>query len=529
MFFDWFSLHIKSIEKYIYTNKLLQRQQPAHKPTKLFAMLFACYRKLLPAALTKVHFSVHSIILLLFCSNFLSAQPKKFYWGVATAAYQVDGNYQVDGKGESKWDFLTNKVGITQFTIGQKQTGNVSINMYNREQYLKDIQLMKKLGINSYRFSLDWSRIIPDGTGAVNETALKHYDVLIDDLLAAGIEPFVTIYHFDYPNVLMQKGGWGNPEMENWYLNYATTVIKRFGKKVKKFITFNEPYIEFFLVENMLTAPQGQPLSKEFYMSQMQKAHRLLMANAKTIKIYHDLKLKGEIGIVLNLNPGMPWNEKNAADLAAAKFQDVLINDLFLDALYKGRYPQMALDSLAKYNPSFKPAAEDMALLQKNKPDFLGINYYAPAMVKGDDSPMSLKWLDNNTDSVKTGMGPNRPGHLYQLLMRLKKEYGNPEMYITENGASFTNGEDTLVNGKVNDLQRASYIKQHVAAALHAKKEGANLNGYIVWSGWDNFEWVSGFTKRLGLIYVDFTTQQRTPKQSFYEYQKIIKEHKGKE
>ncbi len=472
--------------------------------------------------------SILSITMLFFaCKNTTSDKTNEpFYWGVATCAYQVEGAYQADGKGESKWDFLTNKVQITKMITGEQMTGNVSINMYDRTQYLKDIELMKELGINSYRMSLDWSRIIPDGTGAPNEVALKHYDVLIDDLLAAGIEPFVTIYHFDYPNVLMQKGGWGNPEMENWWLNYATTVIKRYGNKVKHFITFNEPYIEFFLVENMTTAPHDAPLSKEFYMSQMQKAHRQLMTNAKITKIYHDLKLKGEIGIVLNLNPAAPWDANKPADVEAAKFQDVLINGLFLDPLFKGNYPKMALDSLAKYNPTFKPSAEDMAFIAAQKPDFLGVNFYAPAIVKGEDTPMSLQWLDNNPDSIKSNVGPIRPEYLYKILMRLKTDYGNPKVYITENGTGFKS-EDVKVDNKINDPMRADYIKRHIEATLKAKKEGANVNGYMVWSGWDNFEWVAGYTKRLGLIYVDFATQERTPKQSFYEYQKIIKANKG--
>jgi beta-glucosidase len=470
------------------------------------------------------------IIAILIVCSFLQttfAQKKpNFLWGVATAAYQVDGAYQTDGKGESKWDFLTNTVGITQFMIGEKQTGNVSINMYDRTQYLKDIALMKELGINSYRMSLDWSRIIPDGTGAVNEKALAHYDLLFDDLLAAGIEPFVTLYHFDYPAVLLQKGGWGNPEMVNWYTNYASVVINRYGKKIKHFITFNEPYIEFFLVENMLNSDPKKPMSKEFYMSQMQKAHRQLMANAGVIKLYHDLKLSGSIGLVLNVNPGKAWDANKPEDLKAAKFQDVLINGLFLDPLYKGHYPKMALDSLAKYNPSFKPEATDLAFIAKNKPDFLGINFYAPAIVKGEDSPMSLKWLDNNPDSVKSNVGPVMPEYLYKILMRLKNDYGNPAVYITENGTGFVS-EDVKIDGKINDPMRANYIKNHIDWALKAKKEGANLNGYMVWSGWDNFEWVAGYTKRLGLIYVDFKTQERTPKQSFYEYQKIIKANKG--
>jgi beta-glucosidase len=467
------------------------------------------------------------LMLFSFCkTNFAQKVKQPFLWGVATAAYQVDGAYQTDGKGESKWDFLTNTVGITQFMIGEKQTGNVSINMYDRTQYLKDIALMKELGINSYRMSLDWSRIIPDGTGAVNEKALAHYDLLFDDLIAAGIEPFVTIYHFDYPLVLMQKGGWGNPEMVNWYTNYASVVIKRFGKKIKHFITFNEPYIEFFLVENMLNSDPKKPMSKEFYMSQMQKAHRQLMANAGVIKLYHDLKLTGSIGLVLNVNPGKAWDAHKPEDVKAAEFQDILINGLFLDPLYKGYYPKMALDSLAKYNPSFKPEMTDMAFIAKNKPDFLGINFYAPAIVKGEDTPMSLKWLDNNPDSIKANVGPVMPEYLYKILMRLKNDYANPAVYITENGTGFVS-EDVKIDGKINDPMRANYIKTHIDWALKAKKEGVNLNGYMVWSGWDNFEWVSGYTKRLGLIYVDFKTQERTPKQSFYEYQKIIKAYKG--
>jgi beta-glucosidase len=475
----------------------------------------------------KIFLPLSCFVFILFaCNNSTSIKNSEhFYWGVATCAYQVEGAYQSDGKGESKWDFLTNKVQITKLVVGEQMTGNVSINMYDRTQYLKDIQLMKELGVNAYRMSLDWSRIIPDGTGEVNEKALTHYDVLIDDLLAAGIEPFVTLYHFDYPNVLMQKGGWGNPEMENWYINYATTVIKRYGKKVKKFITFNEPYIEFFLVENMLNAPHDVPLSKEFYMSQMQKAHRQMMANARITKIYHDLKLNGEIGIVLNLNPAAPWNKKNAADAEAAKFQDVLINDLFLDPLYKGSYPKMALDSFAKYNPTFKASADDMAFIAAQKPDFLGVNFYAPAIVKGEDTPMSLKWLDNNPDSIKSNVGPVMPEYLYKILMRLKTEYGNPKVYITENGTGFKH-EDVKVNNKINDPLRADYIKRHIEATLKAKKDGANVNGYMVWSGWDNFEWVAGYTKRLGIIYVDFKTQQRTPKQSYYTYQAIIKNQK---
>lgn len=452
-------------------------------------------------------------------------QKEKFLWGVATAAYQVEGAYQADGKGESKWDFLTNKVGVTQFTIGEKQTGNVAINMYDRTQYLQDIQLMKKLGVNAYRFSLDWSRIIPDGEGAVNEKGLAHYDQLIDDIIAAGLEPVVTMYHFNYPVALFQKGGWGNPEMINWYTRYASVVFNRYGKKVKKFITFNEPYIEFFVAEYLMNLDQSKEPASVRFAKGMNKAHRQLLANARVTKMYHDLKLGGSIGMTLNLSPCIPFDASSQEDVKAAELQDQLLNRMYLDALFKGSYPAQALDSFQKYDPAFKPSAEEMKLLASQKPDFLGINFYAPGMVKHDaNEPMGSSWLGNNTDSIKMNNGPVRPEYLYKLLMRIKNEYGSPATIITENGASFNNGEDTVINGKVNDAFRSDYITRHIAAAQKAKNDGANLKGYFVWSGWDNFEWIFGYTARFGIIYVDFKTQERTPKQSYFTYQKILQQ-----
>lgn len=458
--------------------------------------------------------------------NGLRAQKGKFLWGVSTAAYQVEGSYQADGKGESKWDFLTNKIGVTQFLIGEKQTGDTAINMYDRTQYLKDIQLMKQLGVNAYRFSLDWSRIIPDGVGEVNEKALAHYDRLIDDLLAAGIEPVVTLYHFDYPVALLQKGGWGNPEMVNWYAHYASVVLNRYGKKVKQFITFNEPYIENFLVGYLLNLDRSKEPMNVRYAKEAQKAHRQLLANATVIKMYHDMKLNGRIGITLNLSPCVPMDRNNPKDVKATALQDALLNRFFLDPLLKGTYPKQAMDSIRKYDPSFRPSAADMSFLAANKPDFLGVNFYAPAFVTYDEkAPLSTSWMDNNPDSIKSNNGPVRPWYLYKLLMRIKTEYGNPVTMITENGAGFA-GEDVKEGTTVKDPLRADYIRRHIDAALKARKEGAALQGYFVWSGWDNFEWVFGYTKRFGLIYVDFQTQERTPKQSFYTYQKIIRQYK---
>jgi beta-glucosidase len=453
--------------------------------------------------------------------------PKDFLWGVASAAYQVEGAYQADGKGESRWDFLTNKVGVTQFMIGQKQTGNVAINMYDRTQYLKDIQLMKELGVNCYRFSIAWSRIIPQGVGVVNEKGIAHYHQLIKDLKDAGIEPLVTLYHFDLPQALVEKGGWSNPESVQWYKDYADVIFKNFGTEVKKFITFNEPYIEFFLVDYMLNSMQSKAPANVRYAREISNVHHMLLANAAATKLYHSLNLGGMIGITFNLSPCLPFDPNNADDVKAVSLQDELLNRIVLDPVFKGSYPANALAMIQQYDSSFQPPAADLQFIAANKPDFLGINFYAPAQVKHDENaPMGVSWMGNNTDAVQMTNGPVRPEELYNLLMRIRDEYGNVPTIITENGASFNNHEDTVINGKVNDGLRADYIKRHIAAALKAQQDGADLKGYFVWSGWDNFEWVFGYTKRFGIIYVDFDTQQRIPKQSYYTYQSILQQQR---
>lgn len=462
-------------------------------------------------------------------NNSSQKAPEDFLWGVATAAYQVEGAYQADGKGESKWDFFANKIGVTQFTIGEKQTGNVAINMYDRKQYLQDIQLLKQLGVNTYRFSIPWSRIIPKGTGQVNDKAIAHYHLLIKDLKEAGIQPLVTLYHFDMPQALMEKGGWTNRESVQWFKEYATVIFENFGKEVTHFLTFNEPYIEFFLADFLMNPTQSKEPANVRYANEISNVHHQLLASAEAIKLYHSLHLDGMIGITFNLSPCLPMDPNNAQDVKSVDLQDELLNRIVLDPVFKGNYPVNALSAIQKYNPSFQPSEEDMKLILSNKPDFLGINFYAPALVKHDEnSPMGVSWMGNNTDSVKMNNGPVRPEQLYALLMRIKNEYGNPTTIITENGAFYNNNEDKVVDGKVYDSLRSDYISRHIASALQAKMEGANLKGYCVWSGWDNFEWIFGYSVRFGIIHVDFNTQQRIPKQSYYTYQEIIKQQRNK-
>ena len=449
---------------------------------------------------------------------------KGFLWGIGTAAYQVEGAYKADGKGESNWDYYANEVGLTKYTIGEKQTGNIAINMYDRTQYLKDIKLMQELGVNTYRFSIPWSRIIPQGTGQVNEKAIAHYKLLIKDLKDAGIEPFVTLYHFDMPQALVAKGGWANRASVEWYRAYANVIFKEFGTEVKHFATFNETTMEFFVADFNINPGQSKKTANVRYAMEIDKVHHELLASATAIKDYHDLNLGGKIGITFNLAPCIPFDPANPEDVAAAPLEDQLLNQIVLNPTFKGSYPAQALAMIQKFYPAFQPPAADLLFMSANKPDFLGVNFYAPAQVKHDDkAAMGVSWLGNNTDKVKMSNGPVRPDYLCELLLRLKNEYGNPEIYITENGASFQNGEDTVINGQVNDHLRSDYVKTHIAAALKAKNEGSNLSGYFVWSGWDNFEWTFGYSIRYGIIYVDYKTQKRIPKKSFYTYRDIIK------
>ena len=268
---------------------------------------------------------------------------KKFIWAVASASYQVEGAWQADGKGLSNWDVYTNTNHITQGFTKESQTGNVAINAYDRTQYLKDIVLMKQLGINAYRFSIAWTRILPEGTGTVNQKGIDHYNLFIDDLLANGIEPMITLFHWDLPQALQEQGGWLNPKSVQWFEDYANIVFDNFGKKVKKYITFNEPYIDNFLfaplINNVIEKKKNPTeRSAEQLAERATASHHLLLANAVAIRDYHRKKMGGTIGITLSLSPTIPVNANNPDDIKAATIMDGMLNRWFLDPLYKGKY-----------------------------------------------------------------------------------------------------------------------------------------------------------------------------------------------
>jgi beta-glucosidase len=482
-------------------------------------------------------FSLLPIILLFFTVISVNAQKSldtAFIWGVASASYQVEGAYQADGKGVSNWDVYTNKYHVTQMMTGDVQTGNVSINAYDRTQYLKDITLMKQLGVTAYRFSISWARLLPEGIGKVNEKGVKHYEEFIDALLANGIQPMITLFHWDLPQVLQEKGGWMNPESVQWFENYANLIFDKYGRKVKMFITFNEPWVDNFLltpiIENSIAQKNpAMMINAEQQASRATAAHNLLLANATAIRDYHKRNLGGRIGISLSLSPKIPVNPNDPADVKAAVLADGFENRLFLDPLFKGKYPADILALYQLYNKNFQPSAADYALFAANKPDFLGINFYAPDYIKADPkAAFGVPFFGENTDSVKMFNGPVRPEYLYKLLMRIKADYNNPAMIITENGAGFGDGDEKLSGKTVDDPLRADYIKRHIDTAMAARRDGANLQGYTVWSIFDNFEWVFGYNRRFGIVYVDFKTQERIPKKSYYLYRDIIQAYQKK-
>jgi beta-glucosidase len=450
--------------------------------------------------------------------------PEDFIWGVATSAYQVEGAYQEDGKGISVWDTYTNK-----YKAANGDTGNVAIDEYHR--YKEHVAILNKMGVKSYRFSISWTRVLPSGTREVNHKGIDYYNQLINELIAAGIEPAVTLYHWDLPQVLADRGGWRNRESVDWFSNYAEIAFKAFGDRVKLWITFNEP-----LIDRMLFAPMMDKLmnpnlelpahpfsyTMEVLAPKAIETHHQMLAHAKAVQKYRHLRLKGNIGITMVVIPVYPEADSEA-DNAAAHIQDGLLNRWFLDPLFKGAYPEDTLRLYASHL-DLGIQAGDMDLISKNRGDFLGVNYYGPLRVRAnpDSKRVGVENLPN-PDKQPAFNGEVYPEGLYDMLTRIHNEYGHPVMYITENGASFGDEDDRLVDDKVHDKLRQDYLKRHIKEAHRAIEAGVNLKGYFVWSCFDNFEWTAGFTRRFGLVYVDFGTQQRIWKDSAFLYQNCIK------
>lgn len=454
----------------------------------------------------------------------MAVGKKDFLWGAASAAFQVEGAWRADGKGLSNWDVWTNDDKVTLPLTGKVETGNVAINAYDRTQYLADIALMQQLGLDCYRFSIAWSRVLPEGTGAVNPAGIAHYQRFCDDLIAAGIEPVVTLFHWDLPQALEERGGWHERQSIDWYRNYARVVREALGDRVSKYITFNEPFIDLMLFRPMIAAIKSGGSVTEVTMARQGLAlHHWMMASALTIADYRAAGFAGTVGLALPLMPTLNARGTDE-DAAAAERADAIINRWCLDAMFKGRYPEAVLRIIGGIDPAFRIAEEDFAVLAANRPDFLGVNFYAPTYVEHDAAaPFGFRWHDTNPDPAPQAFnGPVRPEYLTALLGRIRDDYGNPPIYITENGAGFGEGDEVFRDGTVADPLRADYIERHVDAALEARARGVDLRGYMVWSLFDNFEWLWGYGRRFGIVHVDFETQKRTPKESFAAYRRLI-------
>jgi beta-glucosidase len=435
--------------------------------------------------------------------------PADFAWGVATAAYQIEGGTTADGRGMSIWDQYCSIPGM----IRDGSSGAVACDHYHR--WPQDIALMQELGISNYRFSIAWPRLFPHGQGELNLAGLDFYDRLVDGLLQAGITPYVTLFHWDLPLALQERGGWGNREIIHIFLEYARAVAERLGDRVHHWVTINEPRAFAFVGHwEGLHAPGLRDRRLAF-----QVAHHLLVAHGQTVRLLRACSPGAQVGIALDLRPGYPLDESDSSRKAAERYEDVH-NRWFLDPLFRGAYPTAPLQLLG---PDAPQIAEGDLQVISTPLDFLGVNFYSRHIVRAapEKTPFCLETLDDLDGRERTELGWEIfPAGLRDLLTRLHQDYSVPAYYITENGAAF---HDEVTSDKlVHDSQRQSYLERHFIAAAQAIAAGVPLKGYFVWSLLDNFEWNEGYTKRFGLIYVDYQTQQRILKQSAHWYKRVI-------
>jgi beta-glucosidase len=436
--------------------------------------------------------------------------PDGFLWGAATASYQVEGAWDSDGRGESIWDRFTRRPG----NIADGSNGDRACRHY--ELMEQDVALMKSLGLGSYRFSIAWPRVLPQGVGAVNAAGLDFYDRLVDQLLAAQIIPLATLYHWDLPQVLQDRGGWANREVVNWFSDYARAVFERLSDRVKMWATLNEPWCTAFLGYASGEHAPGKCNYAEAY----QTVHHLLMAHGQAVQIFRQGGYGGEIGIVVNPDHLLAASPREADQAALQRAQDENTN-LFLEPVFWGHYPQALLDWIGPHQPQVR--AGDLELIHQPI-DFLGINFYKTHAIEYAVNGGLLKLRSTPVSApgmglTEMGWGIN-PAGLTALLLDIAKKYGNPKLYITENGCALRDTADG--QGYVADWGRVNYLRDHLHAAHDAIQAGANLRGYYAWSLMDNFEWAWGYGPRFGMVRVDFETSQRIPKQSARWYSQAI-------
>jgi beta-glucosidase len=433
-----------------------------------------------------------------------SSFPSDFVWGAATASYQIEGAAQEDGRGESVWDrFCT-----TPGKVRGGDTGDVACDFYHR--YRDDVRLMKELGLDAFRFSIAWPRVMPTGRGAVNEAGLDFYDRLVDELLANGIEPFATLFHWDTPQALEDAGGWPERATAEAFVEYAEVVANRLGDRVRHWITHNEPWVHAWIGHSWGEHAPGRTSEADAVAA----AHHLLLSHGWAVDAIRRTSSDAQVGITLNLSHAYPASD-TPEDEAAAYEVDGAGNRWFLDAIYRGSYPA----DLLERNALVQPHVRDGDLRAIAAPiDFLGINNYFRFIVgAGADGPRMV----GNPEAQHTDMGWEvYPDGLRQLLVRVARDYEPTAIYVTENGAAF--GDVRVHDAHVHDVERTSYLESYIGAVAGAVADGAPVKGYFVWSMLDNFEWAHGYSKRFGIVYIDYPTLERVPKDSFYWYRDLL-------
>jgi beta-glucosidase len=432
--------------------------------------------------------------------------PAGFVWGTATASFQIEGAANEDGRGESVWDRFC----ATPGKVRNGDTGAVACDFYHR--YSDDIALMRELGIDAFRFSIAWPRVVPDGVGTVNKAGLDFYDRLVDELLGNGITPFVTLFHWDTPQAVEDAGGWPVRSTVDAYCAYVEAVAGRLSDRVGHWITHNEPWVVSWVGHGWGHHAPGRTSDADA----LATAHHLLLSHGRAVEILRAASPRAQVGITLNLDHSYAASD-DEDDVAAALWVDGFHNRWFLDPIFRGAYPEDMLDAWS----AIAPPIEDGDLREIAAPiDFLGVNNYTSPLVAADTDGGRSR-IVRRADVDRTDMGWEVvPEGLRDLLLRLHRDYRPPAIYVTENGAAFADvrGHD----GAVDDLERQAFLEAYISAAAEAAAAGVPLRGYFAWSLLDNFEWAWGYWKRFGLVYIDYATLARIPKGSFYWYRDLI-------
>lgn len=438
-----------------------------------------------------------------------------FYFGSASSATQSEGDWNTDGKGQNIWDYWFE----TESFRFHNKIGPYETSTFYRN-YKEDIKLLKETGHNSFRFSISWSRLLPNGFGEVNPKAIDFYNNVIDELLANKIEPFINLFHFDMPMCMQNVGGWENREVVEHYANFAKICFEHFGDRVKRWFTFNEPIVH---VECGYLLGYHYPYKVD-PKAAVQVGYHTALANALAIKNYRELNGDGKIGIVLNLSPCYPRSE-NKWDLKASFIADLFANKSFLDPAVKGYFPIELIDIIKEHNLMPKYIESDLKIISENTVDYLGVNYYQPrrvaarASLPNPEAPFMPEYYYDYYVMPGRKINPHRGWEIfekgiYDIAINIRDNYGNIEWLISENGMGVEGEEKFLVDGVIQDDYRIDFYKDHLKWLHKGIEEGSNCIGYHVWTFIDNWSWLNSYKNRYGLVSLDLSTQKRTIKKS---------------